>query len=242
MKSIAKSAVLAMTLSLAFALSACGESASSSAASASASASSASASSAATSASASAASASSAATSASASSASTSAASASDAAANVYSNEYFKLNYDLPEGWTFANQAALNQANSPIASLAGSDEVDMVAMSSDGSTAVVVAVIEPNGQMAGKTAEDLLKTQTEELQKSLEGSSVSYTSTEGDVTFNGMTRTLPATFTTATADGKEISIGQAVAEKDGAFLDVLIAGPSEDAVAKAFEAFRATAE
>lgn len=237
MKTIGKIAVLGMTLSLAFVLSACGGSASSSAASSSAAASSASASASAASASAASASA------ASASAASASAASASAAStATTYTNAAFGLDYYLPAGWTFSDAATLQQMNSPVASAASSSAIDMVAVAADAKTAVIVALVEPGMAGTAKTAEEFLQAQVDAMTQSLAGSNYAYTSTSADITFNGMARTLPANIMNITADGNSLVIGQAVAEKDGYFLDVIVTGATEDDVTNAFKAFTATAE
>jgi len=229
MKTIGKIAALAMTLSLAFVLTACGGSASSSAAASSAASSSTASSSAATS------------SSAAASSASA-ASSSSTENATVYTNEAFGIEYVLPDGWTFADASMLKQLNSPLSTTASADAVDMLAVSPTGSPTVMVAIIKPSSETSGKTAEDLLKAQVEEMQKGLEGSSYSYTSKEAEVTFNGLTRTLPANFTTITIEGTSIVMGQAVAEKDGYFMEIVVAGSTEDEVVNAFTNFKAISE
>lgn len=228
MKTIGKIAALAMTLSLAFVLTACGGSASSSAAASSASAS--------ASAAASSAAASSVATSSAASSA---ASSAVPADADTYTNEAFGIKYNLPDGWKFVDASTLKDMNSVVSSVTGSESMDMIAAASDGSAAVMVGVVEPSSATSGKTAEQFLQSQTEEMTKALEGSNFAYTSNSAEVTFNGLTRTLPANITSITVEGNTIVLGQAVAEKDGYFLDVIVTGASEDAVLKAFESFAA---
>ena len=159
MKTIGKIAALAMTLSLAFVLTACGGSASSSAASSSASASAASSSASASaesaSASADSASASTSAESASASaesaSASAESASASTAAADadVYENKFFSINYHLPEGWSFADVSAIKGSNDVIAKASENAELDMVAVNADQSQIVVVGIESPSDENAG---------------------------------------------------------------------------------------------
>ena len=233
MKTIAKIAALAMTVSLAFVLTACGGSASSSAASASASAAS-------ESASAASASASAASESASAASASASAESASTAAADAdtYSNEFFALKYHLPEGWKFVDTSALKNANGVVAAASENASIDMVATNADQSQLVVVAVETPSDKTAGMTAEKFLEAQ-EELIKSGLGGNYSYTSSTGEVTFNGINRTLPAIVMNVDANGAKLVICQTVAEKDGAFFNAIAIGASEDEVTKAFEGFAA---
>lgn len=222
MKTIGRIAALAMTLALAGVLTACGGGASSSAASSSASASSASA----------------AASSASAATSSASA-SASSEAPDVYTNEAFGLRFYLPDGWKFTDAESLKSMNSVVTSAAGSENLDMVAVSSDGKTSVLIGIIEPSDATKGKTAQDILKAQADELTKALEGSNYAFESKEAEVTFDGLDRTLPANITTMTVEGTTIAIGQAVAEKDGYFLDIVAAGSSEDDVLNAFKAFKA---
>ena len=195
MKTIGKIAALAMTLALAGVLTACGGGASSSAASSSASASSASA----------------AASSASAATSSASA-SASSEAPDVYTNEAFGLRFYLPDGWKFTDAESLKSMNSVVTSAAGSENLDMVAVSSDGKTSVLIGIIEPSDATKGKTAQDILKAQADELTKALEGSNYAFESKEAEVTFDGLDRTLPANITTMTVEGTTIAIGQAVAE------------------------------
>lgn len=242
MRTIGKIAALAMTVSLALVLTACGGSASSSAAStsASASAASASASAASESASASAASASAASESASASAASASAESASTTAAdaNVYTNEYFALKYNLPEGWSFVDTSALKNANGVVAAASENAEIDMVAMDANQSQLVVVAVESPDSKTAGMTPEKYLEAQ-EELIKAGLGGNYSYNSTTAEVTFNGIDRTLPALLMNIDANGAKLAICQTVAEKDGAFFNAIAIGASEEEVTKALEGFAA---
>ena len=229
MKTIGRIAALAMTLALAGVLTACGGGASSSAASSSASASSASA----------AASSASAATSSASAATSSASASASSEAPDVYTNEAFGLRFYLPDGWKFTDAESLKSMNSVVTSAAGSENLDMVAVSSDGKTSVLIGIIEPSDATKGKTAQDILKAQADELTKALEGSNYAFESKEAEVTFDGLDRTLPANITTMTVEGTTIAIGQAVAEKDGYFLDIVAAGSSEDDVLNAFKAFKA---
>lgn len=232
MKAIGKIAALAMTLSLAFVLTACGGSSSSSAAS-SASASASSASVAASSASAAASSASTAASSA--------AASSSAEAPDTYRNEAFGIEFNLPEGWKFVSASDLKDMNSVVSSVTGNEGVDMIATNADGSTAVIVGIVEPSSETSGKTAEDFLKTQVDQLTQAMQGGNYAYTSTDAEITFNGMTRTLPANIASITVEGQTLVMGQAAAEKEGYFLDIAVVSTSEDAVMKTFEAFKAIA-
>ncbi len=236
MKTIGKIAALAMTVSLAFVLTACGGSASSSAAASSASASASSASAAASSTSAASS------ESAAASSASAAASSTSAADADVYINEAFGIEYKLPDGWKFVDSGSIKEMNSFAASVAAGESVEMIATAPDGSASVIITLAEPTSATTAKTAEDFLKAQTEELQKGLQGSNYSYTSTDAQVTFDGLTRTLPANITSITVEGATLVIGQAVAETEGYFLDVIVVGANENDVMKAFEAFRAAVE
>ena len=256
MKTIGKIAALAMTLSLAFVLTACGGSASSSAASSSASASAASssasasaesASASAESASASAESASASAESASASaesaSASAESASASTAAADAdtYENQFFGINYHLPEGWSFADVNAIKGSNDVISKASENAELDMVAVNADQSQIVVVGIESPSDENAGKTAEDYLDAQVEAMESALEGN-YSYSTTSASITFEGIERELPAAVTNLDVNGAKLSICHAVAEKEGAFFNVIAMGATQDEVVKAFESFAAVTE
>lgn len=235
MKTIVKVAALAMTLSLAFVLTACGGSASSSAASSSASAS-------ASSASASAASPSASAASASASAASASASSASAVTdADTYTNEFFGLQFNLPAGWSFVDTAALTQANDAIAAASQGSEIDMVAMNAEKNQIVVVGVEAASEKTAGKTVEQYLEAEGEDLKVSL-GNNYSLTSTTGEVTFEGIERTLPATITTVDVNGVQLVIGQTAAEKDGSFFNAIAMGSSQEEVATALGCFSSAVE
>ena len=231
MKTIVRIAALAMTVALAFVLTACGGSASSSASSSSASASAASA------ASTSASSASESA-SASAASASTESASAATADADTYANEFFALKYNLPEGWKFVDTSALKNTNGVVAAASENAEVDMAAVNADMSQIVVVGIETPNDKTAGMTAEQYLEAQEEQIKAGL-GDNYAFTSTTGEVTFNGIDRTLPALIMNIDVNGAKLVICQTVAEKDGAFLNAIAMGASEEEVTKAFEGFAA---
>lgn len=257
MKTISKIAVLAMTLALAGALTACGSSSSSSAA-ASSSAASTSASAASTQASTSSASASAASTSAQASSAAatsstaaTNAAASSGAAAtsqtasavgeaaeapDVYENDFFGIAFNLPEGWSFVETSAIDNVNEKLAGIA-QGSLDMVAQSADNSVAVMVTVEEASANNAGQTAETHLEAITDETLSSMEGSSFSYVSDSATLDFEGVNRSIPATITKMTNDGQEMCLGQACAEVDGNFFVITIIGASEDAVNQAFSYF-----
>lgn len=231
MKTISKVAVLALTLALAGALSACGSSASStsaSAASASASAASASA-----------------ASSAAAASESAQAASASASAAaeeiNHYENEFFGIAFNLPEGWTFVDQADVESMNAQLSGIA-TGTVDMIAKSADSSTAVVVTLEEAGEKTAGKDAEAYLQTAVDEMLASVKGSNVAYESNSGTVDFEGIDRSIPAMVTKITNDGAELWVGQACADVDGNFFNISVIGPSEEAVSEAFSCFAGAAK
>ena len=258
MKTIGKIAALAMTLSLAFVLTACGGSASSSAASSSASASAASSSasasaesasasadsaSASTSAESASASAESASASAESASASAESASASTAAADAdtYENQFFSINYHLPEGWSFADVSAIKGNNDVISKASENAELDMVAVNADQSQIVVVGIESPSDENAGKTAEDYLDAQVEAMESALEGN-YSYSTTSASITFEGIERELPAAVTNLDVNGAKLSICHAVAEKEGAFFNVIAMGATQDEVVKAFESFAAVTQ
>ena len=228
MKTIGKIAALALTLSLAFVLTACGGSSSSSAASSSASAS---ASSAASS------SAASESASASATSASASASSAA-ATADLYENEYFGINFHLPAGWEFVDADTIKGFNEIISALSQNAELDMVASNADSSQLVMVTVETPNATNSGKTAEQYLEAQEEQTKAALSGN-IAYTSTSASITFEGLDRELPATITELDINGAKICMCEAVAEKDGAFFDAVAIGATQDEVTKAMENFAA---
>jgi len=227
MKNVGKIAALVMIMSLAFVLTACGSSASSSAASSSASS----------------ASASSAASAASASASAASSSTSADATtATSYVNEYFGLEYTLPEGWEFADPAALKEMNTAVTSVTNNEGLAMIATNPTTGAMVIVGVVEASPETAGKTAQDQLNSQVEELQEGLKTAGIDHMSTDAEVTFNGLTRTLPANFTTMEIAGQKLVLGMAVAEKEGSFLDIVAAGTSEEEVQNSFTAFRAAAE
>lgn len=228
MKTIAKIAALAMTLALAGALTACGSSASSSAASSAASASAASTSAQAAS--------TTAASSAAAASQTASAVGEAAEAPNEYVNDFFGIAFELPEGWSFIESTALENANAQLAKMA-QGSLDMIAQSADGSTAIVVAIEEASAGNAGQTAETHLEAIVDETVSSVEGSSVSYVSNSATVDFEGVNRSIPATITKMTSDGQEMWIGQACAAVDGNFFDITVIGTSEEAVNQAFTNF-----
>ena len=115
----------------------------------------------------------------------------------------------------------------------------MAASSADGKTAVIVALVPSSSENAGKTADDMLKKQVEDLEQNIKGNNVSYTTNSAEVTFDGLDRTIPASITTMTADGSTLSIAEAIAEKDGNFLEIVAIGVNEDDVMNAFKGFKA---
>ena len=239
MKTISKIAVLALSLALAGALSACGSSASSSASAASAS-----------SASASAASETASAASASASAASTDAASSAAAASesaqaastsDYYKNDYFGIIFNLPEGWTFVDASSIESMNAQLSGL-GQGEADMIASANDSSMAVVVTVEEPGESTAGQDAETHLDAAVEKTLESVQGSNVSYVSNGATVEFEGVNREIPAMITKVANDGAELWIGQACAEVDGAYFNISIVAPTEEDVNAIFTYFSGAAQ
>ena len=238
MKTISKIAVLALSLALAGALSACGSSASSSASAASA-----------TSASTSAASETASAASASASAASTDAASSAAAASesaqaastsDYYKNDYFGIIFNLPEGWTFVDASSIESMNAQLSGL-GQGEADMIASANDSSMAVVVTVEEPGESTAGQDAETHLDAAVEKTLESVQGSNVSYVSNGATVEFEGVNREIPAMITKVANDGAELWIGQACAEVDGAYFNISIVAPTEEDVNAIFTYFSGAA-
>ena len=239
MKTISRIAVVALTLALAGALSACGSSASSSASAASAS-----------SASASAASETASAASASASAASTDAASSAAAASesaqaastsDYYKNDYFGIIFNLPEGWTFVDASSIESMNAQLSGL-GQGEADMIASANDSSMAVVVTVEEPGESTAGQDAETHLDAAVEKTLESVQGSNVSYVSNGATVEFEGVNREIPAMITKVANDGAELWIGQACAEVDGAYFNISIVAPTEEDVNAIFTYFSGAAQ
>ena len=238
MKTISKIAVLALSLALAGALSACGSSASSSASAASA-----------TSASTSATSETASAASASASAASTDAASSAAAASesaqaastsDYYKNDYFGIIFNLPEGWTFVDASSIESMNAQLSGL-GQGEADMIASANDSSMAVVVTVEEPGESTAGQDAETHLDAAVEKTLESVQGSNVSYVSNGATVEFEGVNREIPAMITKVANDGAELWIGQACAEVDGAYFNISIVAPTEEDVNAIFTYFSGAA-
>ena len=238
MKTISKIAVLALSLALAGALSACGSSASSSASAASAS--SASASAASETASAASASASAASTDAASSAAAASESAQAASASDYYKNDYFGIIFNLPEGWTFVDASSIESMNAQLSGL-GQGEADMIASANDSSMAVVVTVEEPGESTAGQDAETHLDAAVEKTLESVQGSNVSYVSTGATVEFEGVNREIPAMITKVANDGAELWIGQACAEVDGAYFNISIVAPTEEDVNAIFTYFSGAA-
>ena len=225
MKTIGKIAALAMTLSLALVLSACGGNAASSSASASSSAASGSS-----------------AASAAASSASSSASSTSTADAKVYTNDAFGIEFNLIDGWAFQDPSNSKNSSTSVMTITEGEAIDMLALSDDGKTGVIVGIVSPNEETKGMTADDMLKKQTEAFQNALKEANTSFTSSDAEVTFEGISRKIPASITTINAEGSTGVIGIAVAEQDGYFMDIMVTGTNEDDVLNAFKNFKATRE
>ena len=238
MKTISKIAVLALSLALAGALSACGSSASSSASAASAS--SASASAASETASAASASASAASTDAASSAAAASEGAQAASASDYYKNDYFGIIFNLPEGWTFVDASSIESMNAQLSGL-GQGEADMIASANDSSMAVVVTVEEPGESTAGQDAETHLDAAVEKTLESVQGSNVSYVSNGATVEFEGVNREIPAMITKVANDGAELWIGQACAEVDGAYFNISIVAPTEEDVNAIFTYFSGAA-
>ena len=218
MNKIGKIVILAMTLSLAFVLTACGgggSSAQSSQESSSASAS----------------------TSESASAASP----AAESSADVYVNDYFGIEYDLPEGWTFEDVSAAIDVEDSVDEALTNSKVDMLAKSADGSQNVIVAVEVANDNTAGKSAEDYLD---DRLQGTIDGfeGNYSYSSSTATITFAGIERALPAFIMEIDSNGTKTVYCQAVAEKDGDFMTMTSVATNEADAEAAFNNFVATSE
>lgn len=247
MKHIGKIAALAMTLSLAFVLTACGGGASSSAASSAASSASASSASAsAASASASSASASAASASAASASASSAAASASSASAqnldaeiNEYTNDFFGIEYDLPEGWTFSTIEQIANMNVAIQEGGSDMKIELIAEDAAQQAMVIVTTHPAGGSTAGLDAAAFLDKHATEMVQSFKGENVSYEATDATVTFNGLTRELPAKVFNGTTNGAPFCMVVAVAEKEGNFMGITAFSISEEAAMNAIKSFSA---
>ena len=72
--------------------------------------------------------------------------------------------------------------------------------------------------------------------------SASAASSSASITFEGIERELPAAVTNLDVNGAKLSICHAVAEKEGAFFNVIAMGATQDEVVKAFESFAAVTE
>ena len=117
----------------------------------------------------------------------------------------------------------------------------MAATSAEKDCVVIVTVEEANGSNAGQTAEEYLAAKTDQITSNLEGT-YSYSTVDATVTFQGIDRELPATITNLSANGVNVVLGQAVAEKDGDFFCVIVTGQTEEQVTNVFESFTAIIE
>ena len=236
MKTIGKIAVLAMTMALAFALTACGGGASSSA-SASASASSESASASAESA---AASAESAASEAASSAAAAESSASAVEGADLYTNEAFGIVFHLPEGWAFKDLSAIQGVNELIPTAATNASIDMAATNAESNEMVLVSVETSNDENKGMSAEDYLEAQEKQMTDSLgQNDNYSYNTSSATVTFNGIDRELPACILDITVGGAQFFIGQAVAESEGNFFNVVCMAQTQDELLDLFKNFSA---
>ena len=228
MKAFGKIIVLATSTALALMLAACGGNSSPSASAASSSAPSASAASA------------SASSSAAASSASAAAQSAIEDA-DTYSNEFFGIEFDLPEGWSFVDVSTLQKMGDLATAAAEGRSLDMVASAADQSNAIMVSIEEPKSTNANMTAESFLEAQQTEMENDLEGN-YSYTANSATITFNGMSRELPAVMTDVTVNGGHFFVCRAAAEQEGHFFSAIAIAATEEEVTDTFEHFKALSE
>ena len=162
-------------------------------------------------------------------------------AANTYKHEYFGIQFDLPEGWAFADVSAIASMGGPLASAAENASIDMVATSPTTGTSVVIDIVEPNDTTAGKTAEEVLAAQVQKMTETLEGN-FNYTSNDATITFNGLNREIAANITDLTINDTHLFLCQAVAEKDGVFLYIVTMGTSEEDATNAISHFKALSE
>ena len=256
MKTVGKIALLAMTLAMAGVLTACGGSASSGVASSAASSAAASSAASASAAAASPAAASSATASADSAAASSEAASATASAdtsasaaasaeaagegteaADLYTNEFFRVQFELPEGWSFVDENTPAGMNDLPAGVAQGGRVDMVATSGDGAETCIIAVITANDENAGQTAEEHLRSELDQMNIDVEGTA-SYETMDATIDF-GDSRSIPAATTTINVNGNQACIGQACAEVDGNFLDIAIIGADQKSVSNLFSYVKA---
>lgn len=159
-------------------------------------------------------------------------------APDTYTNEFFGIAYNLPEGWSFQDTATLEQENNLVAVLSQNATLDMAAMDAEKNQVVLVDVVAPDENTANLTAEQYLEAKQDELISSIEGN-YTYESSSASVTFNGIDRELPASVMKLNVDGDTAYISQAVAEKDGGILYAAVVGRTEDEVLDAFKNFRA---
>lgn len=256
MKSAGKIAVLALSLALAGALSACGGSGSASSASAagsaaaSAASATASAASSETAASDSASAAASEAASAASEAASEAASAASEAAsaaaseaasaeaAQEYSNEYFGIAFEAPEGWVFADEESLAAANEETGAFDANATVDMIAVSPDNASKVMVAIEEANEYSAGQDAEEHLADAIEGTLENLENAdNISYKLEDATIDFTDGSN-LPAKSFEITVDGATIYVIQACAVRDDVFFSVLAQSNDQDVLFDVFSNFK----
>ena len=159
-----------------------------------------------------------------------------------YGNDYFGIDFNLPEGWTIEGVSATQSvAGGDVDTTGSASEIDMVAVNQDNTACVIVAVGEANDNTAGMIADSYLETRQNESIASL-GSNYSYVATTASVTFAGIDRALPAYILNLEEDGNKCSICQAVAEKDGNFMSMTSIAETEDEAIAAFENFSATVE
>jgi len=145
-----------------------------------------------------------------------------------YENEYFGIHYDLPEGWTFEDDATLAESNSQSDAIASDTSIDMVAYSPDKSGTVTIGIEGATEYNAGQSAEEHLANQVKEMVESAEGDNVSYLSETATLTFDGSDTSIPATATTLTVNGNELHVLNAVLENEGNFLSFVVQAPSEE--------------
>ena len=220
MKTTGKIAVLIMMLSAVFALSACGGSASSSTSSASSS------------------SAASSSSSAASSVSSSSSVSLATLEGDTYTNETFGIVFNLPSGWTFTDVSGLKGIGGIVETATKEAELDMMALKADSSQLVVIDLETPNSTNSGMSAEQYLEAQVEKTKAGLDGT-YTYTTTSASMSFDGMTRELPAAVTNLDVNGAKLVICQVVDQKDGNFLNIIAMAGSEEEVTKTLENFKA---
>ncbi|MBR3318607.1 MAG: hypothetical protein IKG21_12385 [Atopobiaceae bacterium] len=159
-------------------------------------------------------------------------------APDTYTNEFFGILYNLPEGWSFQDTATLEQENNLVAVLSQNATLDMAAMDAEKNQVVLVDIIAPDENTANLTAEQYLEAKQDEVIGSIEGN-YTYETSSASVTFSGIDRELPASVMKLNVDGDTAYISQAVAEKDGGILYAAAVGRTEDEVLDAFKNFRA---